>query len=163
MARIVSILLHLFDLDKHFLDWHFLGSALDHRSLLSCLPGKLAFNDCIEDVFRCVLKRRASYVPMMDEMFRSQNDPESGWVKSDWLCVQCIKDFLRERLFSWFVNELVKGIVPSVTDYEFRADVRLQMVINLNKTAGEFCGSTISTEFMFNYDQVWLELQDTMS
>ena len=88
------------------------------------------------------------YVNLMHEMFDSQNDPESGWNKSDWLCVPCVREFCQENLFSWLVNRLVKGKMVRWIDALHRLiRIRfLQMDITSRKIAGKCVNAWNVTE-----------------
>ncbi|KAH8105790.1 hypothetical protein DFH11DRAFT_1641032 [Phellopilus nigrolimitatus] len=94
-------------------NWHWLWAHLKLDVLLNLLPGYLSYNNDIRSEFIRMFKSNPSGAQiiglMLSEMFDSQNDPASGWKRTDWLCLGCLQIFIRRHLFSYYVNQLVKG------------------------------------------------------
>ncbi|EJD04342.1 uncharacterized protein FOMMEDRAFT_155474 [Fomitiporia mediterranea MF3/22] len=86
-------------------NWHLLQYFLNLDDLL---PGRIAGNDYLVGVIGRLIPCEDSLQYVLGNMFDSQNDPESKWEKSDWLCINCVKEFWRERLLSWVIDQLVK-------------------------------------------------------
>lgn len=90
-------------------DWHWVQTCFDDLTLARFLPGHLANNEGVLRQLMAMFRKPYSYVAMISAMFDDQNDPESGWTKAQWLCLDCLTMFIRGRIFSWFVSQLVKG------------------------------------------------------
>ncbi|KAI5124418.1 hypothetical protein M0805_008302 [Coniferiporia weirii] len=89
-------------------NWHWMQICFDDLILARFLPGHLANNAGVLGQILTMFRRPCSYVAMISTMFDDQNDPESGWTREHWLCLDCLTMFIRERIFSWFVSQLVK-------------------------------------------------------
>ncbi|EJD04341.1 uncharacterized protein FOMMEDRAFT_155473 [Fomitiporia mediterranea MF3/22] len=90
-------------------NWHLLHRYLEFGLLLNCLPGRIPGNKYLAGEIRRLLSRQDSLTFLLCELFDSQNDPEGRWKKSDWLCINCIRNFWKESLLSWIVDQLVEG------------------------------------------------------
>ncbi|KAL5535178.1 hypothetical protein ACEPAF_3272 [Sanghuangporus sanghuang] len=90
-------------------NWHLLRRMVTFDVLLSFLPGKVNANVYVRSDLNAILVRRTSPASILSEMFDGQNDPNNDWKRTDWLCISCIHVFLSQRIYSWFVGELVKN------------------------------------------------------
>lgn len=73
------------------------------------------------------MKPTHSYATLMNDMFDSQNDPDSEWNKHDQLCKYCIEGFCEEELGSWFVKRLVKGMAVNAPENVPYIDQRIAL------------------------------------
>ena len=94
------------------LGWSSLEEHIPLRILSNFLPGLLSQNHAVCSLLRHYSRGKFglnSYPEIMEEMLASQSDTTSGWRKDEWVCGDCVLQFIKRELYGWLARRQLRG------------------------------------------------------